>query len=209
MNDTLRVRRGERTRHVSENRDRVIERHRPALNSLAERRALDPRHRVVRHAVRIAGRQQRNDVRVLKSSGRADLALEPLNGVLRHDVGGQCLDDDVSSEPAICREIDAGHAATTKLTLELVGRVECGGETFERGVGQAARMRGGENGGVAKNVVPRTGTRQTATAFQSARSATIGSTRNARRAGMSAASNATPVTTASTTMNTNGSRGDV
>ena len=45
--------------------------------------------------------------------------------------------------------------------------------------------------------------------FQSARNATIGSTRNARRAGMSAASNATPVTTDSTTMNTSGSRGDV
>jgi len=99
---------------------------------------------------------------MLKSGGCSDLALEPLDGVLRHDVGRQRLDDDFSSETAIRREVDAGHAATAKLTLELVGRVEGGGETFERGVGQAARARGSENGGGAKNVVPRNGTRQTA-----------------------------------------------
>jgi hypothetical protein len=102
---------------------------------------------VTMHAVRIARRQQRNDVRMLKSGSRSDLTLEPLDRVLRHDVGRQGLDDDFSSETAIRREVDAGHAATTELALELVGRVEGRGETFERGVGQATRARGGENGG--------------------------------------------------------------
>src|SRR6476661_5305548 len=54
---------------------------------IAQRRALDERHRVVRNPIDVTGGQQRNDVRMLQTCGESDLTLETFGRDARDQVG--------------------------------------------------------------------------------------------------------------------------
>ena len=78
MHDAALVRVAECLRHVLQNADDFGDRERAAREARAQRLAFDERHRVERQSVRVAGGQDRDDVRLLKRGDRLDLALEPL-----------------------------------------------------------------------------------------------------------------------------------
>ena len=79
VHDAFAVRVRERARYLLEDARDVDERHGPfAIDALAERLAVDERHRVVERRARLTGGQERDDVRMLKPCREADLALEAL-----------------------------------------------------------------------------------------------------------------------------------
>ena len=86
----------------------------------AQRLALDVRHRVPEQIALLAGREERNDVRVLQLRGDLDLSAE----AVAIDAGGQLrrehLHDDVSAEHAVDGDEDAAHPATGQLVIELI-----------------------------------------------------------------------------------------
>ena len=86
MNDPFLMRKLERPRYVAKNVRRVSDRHRPGTQQAhAQRLALDEGHRIIRQSVSVAGAQDRDDMRMLKSSGELDLPLEALGA----DAGGE------------------------------------------------------------------------------------------------------------------------
>ena len=60
-------------------------------------------------------------MRVLQLSGQRDLALEPVDGHLPRQLGGQHLDNDLPAERALRGDKHAGHAAAAELALDGVG----------------------------------------------------------------------------------------
>ena len=79
VDDAKRVCVRQRVRDLAGDRDRVLDRQlRLALQSSAERLALHERHHVVKEAVRVAGVEHRQDVRMTQARGDLDLALEAL-----------------------------------------------------------------------------------------------------------------------------------
>src|SRR4051812_30872355 len=97
---------------------------RAGLQQFAQRATFDERHGEERHAVRLAGGDDRDDVRVLQSGDELDLAMEAVEAHAAADVGRQQLDDDLSIEPALGREKDVTHPAATELALDGVGVTE-------------------------------------------------------------------------------------
>ncbi len=97
---------------------------RPARETRAQRLALDERHRVEGQAVRVAGGEHRDDVRLLQRGDRPDLALEPLGAEPLREVGREHLHDDLALEPLLLGDEDAAHAAAAELALEAVGVAE-------------------------------------------------------------------------------------
>src|SRR5512143_329740 len=90
----------------------------------AQRCPRDVWHRVVRQSIHVAGREQRHDVRMLQSCGKFDLALEPLGGYARSQLGRQQFHDDTTAQARFLGEEHARHAAATELTLDRVGGAE-------------------------------------------------------------------------------------
>ena len=125
MDDSFRVRGGERARDVADDRDDFGNRQRTALlHLLAQRLALHERHDVVRDAVAIAGREHGNDVRLLQSRGELDLPAEALDAHARGEIGRQNFDDDAPIETDLARGEDSRHAAAAELALDRVGAAE-------------------------------------------------------------------------------------
>ena len=84
----------------------------------------------------LAGRQERDDVRVLEAGGELDLLLEALGADARGELGGEELDDDAAAKAAVSGEVDAAHAATAELALELEGGAQRGRQLFGEGSSQ-------------------------------------------------------------------------
>ena len=79
VHDPRIVRKGERAGHFAQDAHRLTDWQFAALRNLcAQRFALDVRHREVGQPARVAGGEQRHDVRVLQLCGQRDLALEPV-----------------------------------------------------------------------------------------------------------------------------------
>ena len=118
---------GEGARDVAQDPHRFGDRQRAALvEPPAERFAFDERHGEVRQAADLSGRKERDDVRVLEARGEQDLLLESLGAHPGGEVGREELDDDPAAEAAVAGKVDAAHAATAKLALELDGGAKCG-----------------------------------------------------------------------------------
>ena len=86
--------------------------------------SLDEGHGVVRHAVRLAGVEDAEDVRVLELGGELDLALEAFDADALHELGRKDFDDDFASEGGLGGDEDARHAAAAELSLEGIAAAE-------------------------------------------------------------------------------------
>jgi hypothetical protein len=90
----------------------------------AQRLALDERHCIEGKAVRLAGRQHRNDVRLLQPGHRTDLALEPVRAQPLRQLRRQHLHNHPTAEPSLLGEKDTTHPPATELSLDEVGVAE-------------------------------------------------------------------------------------
>ena len=95
-----------------------------ALEVLAQRLALDVRHHVVQKSFDLARIEQRKDVRVIEPRRDLDLAEKPVGAERRGEFRMQNLERDDALVLGVLREIDRGHSAATKLTVNGVGRSE-------------------------------------------------------------------------------------
>ena len=98
--------------------------HRLAFEAVAQCFSLDVRHDVVQQAVRVAGVEERQDMRMLQRRGELDLTQEPLGPEHGGQLGVQHLDGDLSAVARIAREVHRGHAAASELPLDRVPSVE-------------------------------------------------------------------------------------
>jgi hypothetical protein len=124
------VRVGEGARDVLEDGHGLADRERSALESGAQRLALDERHDEVRQWRRrrhggvgryFARREHRHDVRVLKRRREHDLAFEPIDRDGRGQLIRQDLHDDGAPERVVAGDENGRHAAAPELPLEGVG----------------------------------------------------------------------------------------
>jgi hypothetical protein len=90
----------------------------------AQRFAVDEGHRIERQPLDVAGREDRNDVRLLQRGGRLDLALEAAHRQSLRQLGRQNLDGDFTLEAELLGFEDAAHAAAPELALEAVSVAE-------------------------------------------------------------------------------------
>ncbi len=120
VHDAVLVRVRERARDVAQDAHRLGDRQRPAAQPRAQALALDERHRVVGQPVEVAGREHRDDVRLLERRGDADLALEPRRGHRRGELGREHLHDDLAAEAVLVGDEHARHAAAAELALERI-----------------------------------------------------------------------------------------
>ena len=102
-----------------------------ALEARAKRLAFDVRHHVVQQAVRLAGVEQRQQVRVLQVRRDLDLAQESLGAEHRGELRLEHLDRDVAVVLEVVREVDRRHAARAELALDAVAVGEGGREAEE------------------------------------------------------------------------------
>ena len=71
---------------------------RAGLQSLAKGRASDVRHGIERQPIHVARREQRHDMRMLKTRREPDLALEPVRGHAGAELRREQLHDDLPPE---------------------------------------------------------------------------------------------------------------
>src|SRR5688500_15665981 len=88
-----------------------------AIQSLAEGFAFHIRHHVVKQSIRIAGIEQRQDVRMVQPRGELDLPQESIGPERSRQIRMQHLERDDALVLPVLREIDGRHAATAKLTV--------------------------------------------------------------------------------------------
>ena len=115
------VRVGERGGDVAQEPDRLGDRQLAVtVQPGAERFAVHERHREVREARRLAGGEQRDDVRMLKLRGELDLAAEPVDAHARRELGQKHLHHDLPPQRDLRRHEHPRHAAAPELALEVV-----------------------------------------------------------------------------------------
>ena len=125
MNDAFLVRELECAGDVTKDARGVGDRHcAGAQQAHAQRLAFDEGHRVVGKSVRIAGAENGNDMRMLKSRCEQDLALESLGAQAGGEIGRQDLDDDAAGERTLLGGEDATHPAAPKLALERISAAQ-------------------------------------------------------------------------------------
>jgi hypothetical protein len=119
VNDAALVRIRERARHVPHDAHDGVERQRSFFGELcAKGFPLDERHRVIRQPVRVARRNDGDDVRLLERGNELDFALEPFDVDARGQFGREQLDDDLPVESLFVGDEHLGHAAATEFALE-------------------------------------------------------------------------------------------
>ena len=122
VDDPLRVGIGERRGHLAEQPDRVGDRQLArSRQARTERFAFDQGHGVVRQAVGLASGEQRDDVRMLKSSGEGNFPLEPLDRQAEPQLRQQDLHDHRAAEGGLPGDEDPRHPAPAQFALEGVG----------------------------------------------------------------------------------------
>ncbi len=131
VNDPLLVRRLERLGDLAGDGQGLLERDRPALQSLGEVFALDELHHERADAVRLLEAVDRGDVRVLKLGEELCLALEAGEAL---GVGGEHLGEDLDGDLAlqlrVGRAVDDPHPALAEGAGDLVG-AECRADLHE------------------------------------------------------------------------------
>ena len=112
MNDPLFMRRFERLRDLLRDRQRLVDRDRPARNALRQVLALDELHHQRTDTVGFFETVDVRDVGMIQRREGLRFAREPREpfGVAREDIG-QHLDRDVAIQLRIARAIDLAHAA--------------------------------------------------------------------------------------------------
>ena len=109
------VRMLERLEHVAQHFGGFADCERAAREPRAQRFAAHVRHDVVQQAVRHAGIQQRQDMRMLQLRRGLDLGEEPLTPERCAKVRMQHLDGDIAVVLQVAREEDGGHPAGPEL----------------------------------------------------------------------------------------------
>ena len=99
-----------------------------APEAVGQRLAVHVRHGVERHAVHVAGVEQRQDVWVLEMRGDLDLAREPARAQYGREVRFQNLHGNAALELAVARQVDVGHPTAANGSLDLVAVREGPGE---------------------------------------------------------------------------------
>jgi hypothetical protein len=121
-----RFRDGDRDAHRLLHRELLL-----ALEPGAERFALHVRHHVPQQAARLAGVEQRQQVRVLEVGGDADLREEALTAEHGAQLGVEHFQGDEAVVPDVAGEIHRRHPAAAQLPLEGVAVGEDRGEAGE------------------------------------------------------------------------------
>jgi hypothetical protein len=106
-----------------------------SLQSRAQRLSFDARHRIIKQIVFRAGKEERDDVRMLQSRGQLDLAAEAADVEPGAELGRQNFDDDIAAERDFADNEDARHPAAevvddfvaiAERTLEARGEITYG-----------------------------------------------------------------------------------
>ena len=103
------------------------------VEAVAERVPLDVGHDIEQGAVRVAGVEERQDVRVTEPGRQLDLAKKALGADGLSDIGAKHLECHVSVVLEIAREVHSRHAALTELLLDSVAAFERDVEAFGGG----------------------------------------------------------------------------
>ncbi len=90
------------------------------VQPIAQRLAFDVRHGEPELVSRFTGVEDRQDVGMLESRRKPDLALEALRAEHRRDLGVQDLERHRAVMPKVAREKYRGHAAATELALDRI-----------------------------------------------------------------------------------------
>src|SRR3989449_11431555 len=123
----------ERTGDATGQPDRLLDRELLLpLEAPPQRFGFHVRHYVVDQAARLAGIEQRQDVRVLQVGGYPDLTQEALDPEHGGELGAQHFQGDVAIVLEIPREIYGRHATGTDLAFDSVVLGKGRPETFER-----------------------------------------------------------------------------
>src|SRR4051812_2925135 len=121
MDDAMLVRILQRVGHFAGDADRVGNRKLAlALEPPAQWFAFDERHREPQASVDLTRIENADDVRMLKSRGKLDLALESLGAERCGDFVVQNLERYRAVMPEVVREVDDGETAAPKLALDPV-----------------------------------------------------------------------------------------
>ncbi len=122
MDDPLGVRRFERFGDLPEDRDRLVGRHRAALEPFGQVLTRHELHLDQRAIAKILETVQRRDVRVIQRREHAGLALEAAAPIGRvgHRLGKQ-LHRDFTTEPQVLRPIHFAHASRANRGKNFVG----------------------------------------------------------------------------------------
>ena len=114
----------ERACDVAQDAHRLADRKRSAVQPITQRRAVDERHRVVRHAVHLSGAEHGHDVRMLQARRESNLTIEPVHAPAGEQVGREHLHHDVAAKRFVARHEHARHAPSTELSLDRVRRTQ-------------------------------------------------------------------------------------
>ena len=136
VNDAVRVGVAQRVGHVAQDPHGLGHRQLAvAPEPRAERLAFDERHGVVEQVARLAGGEQRDDVRMLERRGQLDLAAEPVQAHAGREFRRQHLDHDLPAELRLLRHEHPAHGTAAELAAEHVAVGQRRAEAVER-VGQ-------------------------------------------------------------------------
>jgi hypothetical protein len=129
-----------------------------SLKSPAKALALDVGHGEPELTVGFARVVHGQDMRVLQSRGRADLAQEPLGAQAQCQVREEDLERDGPVVAEVAGEVDHGHAAAPELSLESVPLPQRVLKAVARlGVGHGERRMGGSRLGMGSKLSGRRG----------------------------------------------------
>ncbi len=129
MDDVLGVRVGQRVGHVARDRDGVGHRQSfLAHQAVAEGLPSYERHRIEQQAVRDAGIEQREDMRVRQPRGNLDFAQEALGTEGAREFRTQHFQGDPAVVADVPGLIHDGHSATADLAVNRVAPCQCSGE---------------------------------------------------------------------------------
>jgi hypothetical protein len=125
VDDAVAMRVLERLRRLAGDTERVLDRELPLPpEPVAERFALDERHREPEASGRLAGVEDRQDVGMLEPRGEPDLSEEALGPERVRQLGMEHLERHRAVVLEVAGEEDGGHAAAAELALERVGRAQ-------------------------------------------------------------------------------------
>src|SRR5262245_48489291 len=119
MDDSLTVRVGQRIGDLARQLKRLLHWQLAfALQTLAQRVALDVGHHVEQPIAGASRIENRNDVGMAQRRRDAYLGSEAIRGDAARELAAEHLDRDASRMPQVAREIYGCHAAATELTLD-------------------------------------------------------------------------------------------
>ena len=122
MYDAARMCVGESACNVTSDADDFGGRHRTRRfrEPIAKRTSLDERHGVPWHPFEIAGREHRDDVRLLQSGGNKKFAAKPLERQFASQLGRQHLERHAAAQRHLLGSEYTTHAAPAQFSLEPV-----------------------------------------------------------------------------------------